>query len=136
MNLSAPSILMLTTALVSLSSCVTTPSALQMREANSALRQSEKKAAQGDFPGADTAAAAIGRNVRSGVNLAPIVQSKAGQPVNLKPMLNAWESGPYQDLKKALKSGQGKSARTAFANLRGQCTNCHAAIGRPSIRID
>lgn len=136
MKRSIPPFLILATAIISLSSCVTTPTAVQMREANSALKQSAKKAKQGDFAGAHTAAAAIGRSVRTGIELAPTVTSKTGQEVNLKPMLTAWESGPYQDLKTALKGKEGKAATVAFTNLRGQCTNCHAAIGRPSIHLN
>lgn len=130
------SILVLGASLVILSGCVTTPSALQMREANSMLKQSAKKAKQGDFAGANTAAAAVGSGVRTGVNLAPTVQSKAGEEVNLKPMLTAWESGPYKDLRKALEGGQEKATTAAFTNLRGQCTNCHTAIGRPRIHVN
>ncbi len=100
------------------------------------LKQSAKKAEKGDYTGANSAAAAIGSGVRGAVELAPVVQSKTGNEVNLKPMLSAWESGPYKDLRKALAGGQEKATTAAFTNLRGQCTNCHAAIGRPGIHVN
>jgi len=130
------SIPILGASLLLLSGCATTPAALQMREANAMLEQSAKKARQGDFAGANSAAATIGSGVRTGVELVPVVQSKAGKEVDLKPLLAAWESGPYRDLRKALAGGQEEAATTAFTNLRGQCTNCHAAIGRPGIQVN
>jgi len=136
MKLPVSSILILGVSLLTLSGCVTTPSAEKMKEANAMLKQSANKAKKGDYVGANSAAAAIGSGVRSGVQLAPVVQSKAGKNVDLKPMLAAWESGPYKDLRKALAGSQEKAATTAFANLRGQCTNCHSAIGRPEIQVN
>lgn len=135
MKISTPSILIISASLIIQTGCVTTPTAIQMKEANSMLKQSAKKANQGDFPGANDAAAAIGNAVRVGVELAPVVPSKTGQDVDLKPLLAAWESGPYKDLRKALGNGQKEASTAAFDNLKGQCTNCHAAIGRPEIRI-
>lgn len=136
MKLPVTSLLILGVSLLTLSGCVTTPTAQKMQEANAMLKQSAKMAKKGNYAGANSAAAAIGSGVRGGVQLAPVVQSKAGKDVNLKPMLTAWESGPYKDLKKALSGGQEKAATAAFTNLRGQCTNCHAAIGRPEIHIN
>ncbi|MFK5920863.1 MAG: hypothetical protein QM496_01685 [Verrucomicrobiota bacterium] len=128
--------LVLSAALIALSSCVTTPAVTQMREANAMLKQASEKTQQGNFAEADNAAAAIGRSVRSGVELAPIAQNKGGGKVDLKPMLTAWESSSYKDLRKALKRSDEKSAAIAFTQLRGQCTNCHAAIGRPNINVN
>ncbi len=119
-----------------LSACVTTPTAEKMKEANAMLKQSEKKAQQENYSEANNATAAIGKGVRNGVELAPIIQSKAGHDVDLKPLLLAWESGPYKDLRKALAGRQKKATTTAFANLRSQCANCHVTIGRPEIRIN
>ncbi|NOX99686.1 MAG: hypothetical protein GXP30_08165 [Verrucomicrobia bacterium] len=136
MKLSVSSFLILGASLFTLSSCVTTPTAQKMREANTMLKQSAKKAEKGDYAGANSAAAAIGSGVRGAVELAPVVQSKTGKDVNLKPLLAAWESGPYKDLRKALAGSQEKAATAAFTNLRGQCTNCHTAIGRPEIRVN
>jgi hypothetical protein len=130
------SIPILGASLIFLGGCAATPAALQMREANAMLKESAKKARQGDFASANSAAAAIGSGVRTGVELAPVVQSKAGKEVDLKPLLAAWESGPYRDLRKALADGQAKPATAAFVNLRGQCTNCHAVIGRPGIQVN
>jgi len=136
MKMSTYSILILGASLLTLSGCVTTPTAEKMKAANAMLKQSANKAKKGDYVGANSAAAAIGSGVRSGVQLAPVVQSKAGKNVDLKPMLAAWESGPYKDLRKALAGGQETAATAAFANLRVQCTNCHAAIGRPKIQVN
>lgn len=136
MKLPAYSILILAAGLLTLGGCATTPSALKMREANAMLKQSSKQARQGDFAAANTTAAAIGSGVRSGVELAPVVTSKAGADVNLKPLLAAWESGPYKDLRTALQGEQKKATTAAFTNLRGQCTNCHSVIGRPKIHIN
>ncbi|MCF6311981.1 MAG: hypothetical protein L3J39_05980 [Verrucomicrobiales bacterium] len=136
MKRSIPFFFIVASAMIGLSSCVTSPTASQMRRANSSLKQSAKMAKQGDYSGARTAAAVVGRSVHTGIELAPIVTSKTGQKVNLKPMLTSWESGPYQDLKTALKGKQQKAATIAFTNLRGQCTNCHSAIGRPNIHLN
>ena len=136
MKLHLSSILLLGASLLTLSGCVTTPTAEKMKEANAMLKQSAKMAEKGNYAGANSAAAAIGSGVRGGVELAPVVQSKAGKDVNLKPLLAAWESGPYKDLRKALAGSQEKATTAAFTNLRGQCTNCHAAIGRPQIQVN
>lgn len=136
MKISTPAILILSASLFTLGGCATTPSALQMREANAMLKQSAKKAKQGDFAGANSTATTMENGVRTGVELAPMVKSKAGKEVDLKPLLAAWESGPYRDLRKALANGQEGAATTAFTNLRGQCTSCHAAIGRPGIQVN
>lgn len=130
------SILILSGGFLVLTGCVTTPTAEKMKEANAMLKQSAKNAKQGNYPEANNAVAAIGRGIRNGVELAPVVQSKAGHDVNLKPLLEAWESGPYRDLRKALAGKQEKATTAAFTNLRSQCTNCHAVIGRPEIHIN
>lgn len=136
MKLPPLSILILSLSFLALSSCVTTPTAEKMKEANAMLKQSEKQAKQGNYSAANNAAAAIGKGVRNGVKLAPVVHSKAGHNADITSLLLAWESGPYKDLRKALAGGQKKAATTAFANLRSQCTNCHVVIGCPEIRLN
>ena len=74
-------------------------------------------------------------SVSKSVESRPVQPGAAGTKVDLRPMLAAWESGPYTELQTALKKHDAKRSTAALVSLRQQCVNCHTVLGKTQIQI-
>lgn len=69
------------------------------------------------------------------VTSAPMQKTAVGDEIDSRPLLTAWENGPYSELKAALRGKDVKRSTKAFASLRQQCVNCHAVLGKTRVVV-
>lgn len=74
-------------------------------------------------------------SVSKSVASAPNQKSAAGMLVDTRPLLAAWENGPFAELKTALQKRDASRSTAAFASLRQQCVNCHTVLGKPQAQV-
>jgi hypothetical protein len=84
---------------------------------------------------------ALDMNRRMHASVSKSVQSLPRRPgasgaiIDLRPLLAAWQSGPWSELQEALQRHDDKRSQAALRSLRQQCINCHAVAGKPQLQV-
>lgn len=74
-------------------------------------------------------------SVSKSVQSQPRRSGAQGATVDLRPLLTAWQSGPWSELQEALGRRDDTRSENALRSLRQQCINCHAVAGRPQVQV-
>lgn len=74
-------------------------------------------------------------SVSKSVTAAPMQKAAGGGEIDSRPLLAAWENGPYAELKAALREKDVQRSTKAFASLRKQCVNCHSVLGKTQVVV-
>lgn len=118
-----------------LAACTSTLVRHRMQAAQRKLVDARRLQQAGDWPAALAMAERLHGSVAKSIASRPLQPGPGNQPVDLRPLLTAWEQGPYAQLRAALQRQDEHQAGTAFAALRQQCLNCHLVAGKATITI-
>ncbi len=121
--------------MIALGSCASTMNSHRMKAAQRKMLDTRKLQQAGQWDVALAMAERMHSSVSKSVTSAPRQKSAAGPMVDLQPLLAAWESGPYAELKSALQEKDAKRSGAAFVSLRQQCVSCHAVLGKTQIVV-
>jgi mono/diheme cytochrome c family protein len=121
--------------MIVLGSCASTMNSHRMKAAQRKMLDTRKLQQAGQWDEALAMAERMHSSVSKSVTSAPRQKSAAGPMVDLQPLLAAWESGPYAELKSALQEKDAKRSGAAFVSLRQQCVSCHAVLGKTQIVV-
>lgn len=127
--------LILSALVFSLASCASTLISHRMKAAQRKLLETHRLQKSGQWDEALAMSARLHASVSKSVESRPVQPGTSGSKVDLRPLLAAWESGPYADLQTALKKHDAKHSTAALASLRQQCVNCHTVLGKTQIQI-
>lgn len=118
-----------------LASCASFVNHHRMKAAQRKMLDTRKLQQAGQWDEALAMAERMHSSVSKSVTSVPRQKSAAGPMVDLQPLLAAWESGPYTELKSALQEKDAKRSCAAFVSLRQQCVNCHAVLGKAQVGV-
>ncbi|MBL9133565.1 MAG: hypothetical protein JNG86_20305 [Verrucomicrobiaceae bacterium] len=121
--------------MIVLASCSSMMNSHRMKAAQRKMLDTRKLQQAGRWDEALAMAERMRSSVSKSITSAPVQKSAAGTPVDLQPLLAAWESGPLAELKKSLQQKDSNRSTTAFATLRQQCVNCHSVLGRTQVLV-
>jgi mono/diheme cytochrome c family protein len=121
--------------MIVLGSCASTMNSHRMKAAQRKMLDTRKLQQAGQWDEALAMAERMHSSVSKSVTSVPRQKSAAGPMVDLQPLLAAWESGPYAELKSALQEKDAKRSGAAFVSLRQQCVNCHAVLGMTQVGV-
>jgi mono/diheme cytochrome c family protein len=121
--------------MIALGSCASTMNSHRMKAAQRKMLDTRKLQQAGQWDEALAMAERMHSSVSKSVTSAPRQKFAAGPMVDLQPLLAAWESGPYAELKSALQEKDAKRSGAAFVSLRQQCVSCHAVLGKTQIVV-
>lgn len=107
----------------------------RMKAAQRKMLDTRKLQQAGQWDEALAMAERMHSSVSKSVTSAPNQKSASGQTVDLQPLLAAWESGPFTELKSALQKKDAKRSTAAFTALRQQCVACHASLGKTQVQV-
>ena len=130
MKITSPLILVLF-----LTSCSSIMTKHRMKAADRKLSSCQAMQAEGQWQESRIMAEKMRSSVTKSVADKPVRTSKAGNEVDLQPLLTAWEKGPLQELRRALDARDSTRSTKAFTALRQQCATCHLVLGRDDIKI-
>lgn len=121
--------------LLTLASCASMMTQHRMKAANRKLLETQALQSQGQWAEALAMANGMHSSVSKSVDDKPVRQSAGGAEVDLRPLLAAWENGPWTELSAALTQKDAPRSTRAFASMKQQCANCHLVLGRTDIKI-
>jgi len=121
--------------LITLASCASMMTQHRMKAANRKLLETQTLHSQGQWAEALVMANGMHSSVSKSVDDKPVRQSAGGAEVDLRPLLAAWENGPWTELSAALTQKDAPRFTRAFTSMKQQCANCHLVLGRTDIKI-
>ena len=127
--------LLLITLAFSLTSCTSTLISHRMKAAHRKLLETPRLQQIGQWDEAQAMSARLKSSVSKSIESRPVQPGAAGTKVDLRPLLAAWENGPYADLQAALLKHDKPRSTAALTGLRQQCVNCHTVLGKTQIQV-
>lgn len=121
--------------LLTLASCASMLTQHRMKAANRKLLETQALQSRGLWVEALAMANGMHSSVTKSVADKPVRQSARGAEVDLRPVLAAWENGPWTELSAALERKDAPRFTRAFNSMKQQCVNCHLVLGRTDIKI-
>ena len=118
-----------------LTSCTSTLISHRMKAAQRKLLETQGLQQAGLWDEAKAMAIRLQSSVSKSIESRPVQRSTTGTKVDLRPLLAAWENGPYADLQAALLKHDKPGATAALTGLRQQCVNCHTVLSKTQIQI-
>ena len=117
------------------SSCTSTLISHRMKAAQRKMLETRSLQQAGQWTEALDMATRLHGSVSKSVTSRPVQAGAGGAPVDLLPLLAAWEKGPYAELRTALVKHDAAHSLTALTSLRQQCVNCHQVLGKTQIQL-
>lgn len=121
--------------LLTLASCASMMTQHRMKAANRKLLKTQALQSQGQWAEALAMANKMHSSVVKSVAYKLVRQSAGGAEVDLRPLLTAWENGPWTELSVAMAQQDAPRFMRAIATMKQQCANCHLVLGRSDIKI-
>jgi mono/diheme cytochrome c family protein len=127
--------LLILALLTALASCASTMNSHRMKAAQRKLLETHRLQQAGQWSEALAMAERMNSSVEKSTLSQPVKKSTSGVETDLRPLLAAWQNGPYAELKAALQKQDARRSSAAFTSLRQQCSNCHTVLGKTQIQI-
>lgn len=121
--------------LLTLASCGSMMTKHCMRAANRKLLETQALRFQGQWTAAMAMADGMHSSVSKSVADKPVRRTTSSAEVDLRPLLAAWENGPWKALHSALAAQDLPRTIQAFSAMKQQCANYHLVLGRTDIKI-
>lgn len=118
-----------------LTSCTSMMISHRMKAAQRKLLETRRLEQAGQWPEALAMSEKLHGSVAKSISSRPVRPGAGGAQVDLRPLLVAWENGPFAELQAALKKQDSNRTNTALVSLRQQCVTCHSVLGKTDIQL-